>query len=258
MKKIKTAFHVLGKLGTHGFIQLIMDKLHSYFFRKDRPVELSFSTTNEAISDVRLLLEKMIDIPAKTMENFRHEYSKYSEDFEIMLRRERKDYFNDIFDLGPVLREFLYVWTRCSVPALVIETGVAAGASTNTLLLAISRNTIGTLTSVDVNSKVGELVEQRFHRIWNLQILGVLFKKHKFDSVVRKNSTVELFVHDSDHSPSWQIFEFETVLLRSPGIKVLAFDDVTQELIAFVSSNYPEFYRAVLNEGRKYSALFYR
>jgi len=129
----------------------------------------------------------------------------------------------------------LYTIVRCLRPTVVLETGVASGISSTVILLALSRNELGQLYSVDLPSVepggylypdgtldgvstpaelgTGWIVPSRLRGRWKLQIgRGV-------DLIPRIASRVDdigLFFHDSEHSYENMMSEF---LLAWPYIR---------------------------------------
>jgi len=113
--------------------------------------------------------------------------------------------------------KLLYLATRLLRPKVVVETGVANGASTFFFLRALHENGDGgTLTSVDVTADVGALLtpEERASEAWDLEILG----NRTFDRIVSGLGPIDLFFHDSDHSYDNQVLELRAAWPRmSPG-----------------------------------------
>jgi hypothetical protein len=150
------------------------------------------------------------------------------------------------------------VLTKTEKPRRVIETGVAAGASTNLILDRLNAIESGNLVSVDITSKVGELVEERLKNRWTLSVLPKLFRRKAFLRVLNSNQDATIFLHDSDHSIKWQIFEISSVIKSIPSIKHILFDDVTKEFESYVMNNLSEWNLVVIDEGRKFSGYLSR
>lgn len=101
--------------------------------------------------------------------------------------------------------ELLYFVTRLRSPRCVVETGVAAGFSSQTILSAMERNGHGVLHSSDFpyfrlenpEQFVGVLVEERLKSRWNLHLNGDEANLPRILSDVR---TIDLFHYDSDKS----------------------------------------------------------
>ena len=121
--------------------------------------------------------------------------------------------------------KLLYLVTRLLRPRLVVETGVANGASTFFFLRALEENGDGgRLTSVDVTPEVGALLtpEERASTAWDFEVLG----DRTFDRIVSDLGSIDLFFHDSDHSYDNQVLELRSAWPRmSPG-GLIGSDDV--------------------------------
>ena len=183
------------------------------------------------------------------------DYTNYLAYFNSRSAKPREGFFDEIYDIGNGLGFILFNLMQTLNPVKVIETGIAAGASSNLILFSMYRSGFGTLTSIDITSKVGELVEENFKANWNIEILPSFQKRKKFLSVLKNHSETEVFLHDSDHSPEWQIFEIDSVLSSLPNIKFILIDDVSDNLKSYIELSLPEWRLVVINEGRKYSGL---
>jgi len=119
----------------------------------------------------------------------------------------------------------LYLITRVLRPRVVVETGVANGASTFFFLRALEENGDGgRLTSVDVAKDVGSLLtpEERSAAAWDLQILG----GRTFEDVIAGVGSIDLFFHDSDHSYANQSLELRVAWPRMSNGGLIGSDDV--------------------------------
>ncbi len=132
--------------------------------------------------------------------------------------------------------KFLYFIVRCAQPKIMVETGVAHGVSSWTILNAINKNGFGKLYSIDLpnqdlksynpmNIKQGSgwVVPDSLRRNWELQ-LGT--SQLLLPTLVEKLNSIDIFFHDSDHSYKNMMFEFETVYPRIKQKGLLLSDDV--------------------------------
>ncbi len=76
---------------------------------------------------------------------------------------------------------------------MVIETGVAAGVSTNAMLSALQINGAGNLLSLDITLKVGELVDDKLKTRWKLEILPELARENSFAKYLKENNEATIF-----------------------------------------------------------------
>jgi predicted O-methyltransferase YrrM len=100
------------------------------------------------------------------------------------------------------------------MPKIVVETGVATGASSFLILNAIKLNKIGTLYSIDLpnkniigNREVGFVVPKELRNNWKL-ILGD--SKTELPKLLSELKQIDIFFHDSLHTYEHMMFEFET------------------------------------------------
>jgi hypothetical protein len=186
------------------------------------------------------------------------EYIEYLRSYKVRTKEPRLGFFDEIYDLGPALGLILFELIKNERPVKVIETGVAAGASSNLILESLNRTGSGSLTSVDITLKVGELVEDHLKVRWEVKVLPKSFKKKAFTGILNANSDATIFVHDSDHSLNWQIFEISSVVAAIPNINFILVDDVSIELANYFKNYMPRWKLIVIDEGRKFSGFLSR
>ena len=203
--KLRTLYRVLESFGLRGVFSLIFTKIAILFKRR------RFETSSQSgflaldLFEPEVLLLKLFDESAVLAPNLKLDYEKYNQNFERRLSAGRKSFFDSIYDLGPKTRYLVFSIIRLIKPSVVIETGVAAGASSNTFLAALTLNGVGRLESIDITNKVGELVDPSYRPSWTVHILGKIWKKRSFEKIVKSLGDSEIFIHDSDHSSKWQI-----------------------------------------------------
>jgi hypothetical protein len=134
----------------------------------------------------------------------------------------------------------LYVMTRVSRPLHIVETGVSSGVSSAHFLAGIHRNRQGTLHSVDrpqvqvgptlrsgessvsvpPGRSSGWAIPESYRRGWDLR-LGL--SQDVLPPLVQELPSVDIFLHDSYHTPTHLTFELETIRPKlHPGSLVLA------------------------------------
>jgi predicted O-methyltransferase YrrM len=127
------------------------------------------------------------------------------------------------FDSAEELGSFLYAFVMETKPKCVVETGVANGLTTNLIMAALDTYG-GELHSFDINPECQSVYNGRGK--WNFHLLSRNYKK-QVKEVVSSISNIDLWIHDSDHSHSWQSFEYSIAaskLKASQGI--LVSDDI--------------------------------
>jgi len=127
--------------------------------------------------------------------------------------------------------QILYASVRHFKPKIMVETGVAGGSSSLSILYAMSKNNLGNLYFIDVGIthwfpsgfNVGYLVPDEFRKRWNLTIGD---SKKELPILLESLKTVNIFFHDSDHSYKHMTFEFNTVLPFLNPNKIILSDDI--------------------------------
>lgn len=253
--KIQTTWRVFETFGPLELPRLVVRKLGIARagikgVSKPRGVEIKVAAelTNEFYSF-------LLKVSAEEIGLARSQYVTYQNGFDKKIVSPRKSFFEPIYDLGSRMSEFVFISIVAKKPQAVIETGVAAGVSTNAVLGALHINGVGNLLSLDITDKVGELVEVELKSRWKLEILPQLARENSFIKYLKENNRATVFLHDSDHSGSWQIKEFDNVVRYLPGIELILFDDISQDLIDFITSNHADYRIIVIDENRKYSAI---
>jgi len=253
--RVETALRVVTTFGLVEIARLLLRKMKSRqgIDLKNLPpsgvsIHPQRDWTDEFFADI-------LNTSANEISLARIKYALYRKSFEERIKSPRKQFFDSIFDLGPGMSEFLYSAIIVKKPNKVIETGVAAGVSTNTMLNALHSNGKGELFSVDITEQVGELVEGNLKSRWLIKILPEIGREKTFARLLRENADATIFLHDSDHSVSWQIKEFTNVVRELTNIELILFDDIGQELIDYIQLNFKHLEILVLDENRKFSGI---
>lgn len=124
--------------------------------------------------------------------------------------------------------QILYAIVRLSQPQSIMETGVHDGLSSAVMLRALDRNGHGMLASIDLPSTdqpaasgPGWLVPAELRKRWKLRLGDA---RVVLPGVIDAMAPVDLFFHDSDHSPEHQEFEFRTAKAHASPSGVLISD----------------------------------
>lgn len=152
--------------------------------------------------------------------------------------------------------EDLYVLIRGIRPEIVVETGIGHGISSAAILAALDYNQLGQLFSVDApnldplvmlpaEKEPGWIVPSKLRNRWHLR-LGL--SREILPALLDELGTIDLFIHDSEHSYENMMFEYRTAYthLRLNGL--LISDDTTwnkafEEFVAEVGANPPSMIR---------------
>jgi predicted O-methyltransferase YrrM len=164
------------------------------------------------------------------------------------------------FDADIGLARSLYVICRTLQPELVVETGVAYGCSSAFILKALDVNGRGRLESIDLpplalnaDSYIGALVPASLRSRWHFHRGS---SQSELPRVIR-GQTVDLFVHDSEHTYNNMRREFEMIWprLRTGGIIVVDDANSNRAVYEFLQTKTIAF-SAVVRETAKQGSMF--
>lgn len=144
--------------------------------------------------------------------------------------------------------KWIYCAVRCLKPRVVVETGVANGASSWVILNALNKNGSGTLHSIDLpnmdtnrnynvgTKETGWLVPESLRSRW---VLRVGSSADLLPVLTQQLRPIDFFFHDSEHSRENMLFEFETVLPALADRGLVMSDDINKNSAfnEFVSEN---------------------
>ena len=128
-----------------------------------------------------------------------------------------------------------YALIKLLKPGVVVETGVGAGVSSWTILHALEENGYGRLVSIDLPTpntellpEVGYLVPRELRHRWELRTGP---SKKLLPQVLSELIEIDMFQHDSRHSYSNQLREYQTAwpFIKEAGI--LVSDDVSNDAL---------------------------
>lgn len=140
-------------------------------------------------------------------------------------------------DASGELVALMYAVCRLSQPQTVVETGVANGITTSSILQALSENAKGTLISIDLphlhpaaEESIGCAVHPDLRNRWTLH-LGPASRL--LPRVLRTVPEVDIFVQDAAHTVRGQLSEYRAAwsFLRTGGL--LISDDVSRAFSIF-------------------------
>lgn len=150
------------------------------------------------------------------------------------LQRNAKDKLKQLnFDLGGEGHyPLLYFMVRYLKPKEVVETGVAAGWSSQALLLALNENGGGgKLYSSDFpyfrlknpERYVGHIVDDALKERWTLLIDG---DRNNLPLIAKSAGTIDMFHYDSDKSCSGRAFALQCLEPTFSATVAILFDDI--------------------------------
>jgi hypothetical protein len=253
--KVKTAISVYKNFGALEIFSLLAIKLK--LKSAESIMDLSSISNIEVIEWSSLTFEFLNDLFQEFNLNSRGEEIFRPIESNIKFSKSLRDgFFEEIYDLGPGALNILSFVIFRNRPNMVLETGVAAGKSSSLILAQLGFLDHGKLISVDITDKVGELIEEESKKRWSLVVLKPLFKKFQFKRIVNSISDLELFLHDSNHSPSWQLFEVKTIMKSAPNCRIILVDDITRLVVNFFQGLANQGSLFLIKEPRKTSGVF--
>ncbi len=140
---------------------------------------------------------------------------------ELIAKQSGKNYGKN-FDCEEGLAAFLYSYVLTKRPAVIVETGVANGITTNILMKALEK-TGGELHSFDIDPKTQNVYHGKGN--WSFHLLT---RDHEsaLRNQVQEIRNIDLWIHDSNHGYSWQAFEYSLALESLVEGGVLVSDDI--------------------------------
>jgi hypothetical protein len=126
-----------------------------------------------------------------------------------------------------------YAIVRALAPAHIVETGTDKGLGSCVLASALLRNGAGRLTTIDINPASGYLISPPYDAVVDRRVGDSL------ETLSGLDTPVDLFLHDSDHSPEYEAAEFAAVAPHLSDRAFVLSDNahVTNELSTWAERN---------------------
>lgn len=192
-----------------------------------------------AVPDVAWL-EKLLEVDAQTVEGILREVGEF-EGIERAIRAAHENGGRSFYAQFRAPLE-LYALVRLLRPAHVVETGVSSGVSSAHLLLGLRRNGSGVLHSIDLplrqrgeelgdgespvslppGRETGWAIPPELKAGWDLRTGP---SQALLPALINELDSVELFLHDSMHTPRHLTFELATVRPKLQGGSVVLADN---------------------------------
>lgn len=251
LQKWRTVRKVLGTFGFLHTLSLIQSKFRNSDIQGDKQVLIPADASTEA--EISELLHRIFEIDTSVISEAKkltHEIlGPHSNSASI----ERKQFFDKKYDIGENTALAICSLILNYQPRTVIETGVAAGLSSTIVLSALTcASPSGRLVSVDITEKCGELIPGHLKFSWDFRVLKG-DKRRAFGKILDSVADCEVFIHDSDHSSTWQMFEVSSVLNKFSSLKILIVDDPTFDLL---EEKIQGFERFIISERQKIAAIY--
>jgi len=123
------------------------------------------------------------------------------------------------------LFSLLYILVKSKKPKILVETGVANGITTNSIMFALNENdNSGFLHSFDILPETGNsnLIEAN----WIFHLLEKKKTNKHFSRIIENLPKIDIWLHDSNHGYRWQKFEYLLAIRRLNRDGILISDDV--------------------------------
>jgi len=195
--------------------------------------QLSGEAQSIHMSALELVKTSIPEISEDDLKKIEEEYAVVKAELELRVEtmHDRFEY-PDWYAIEQETSFLYYAVCRHYAPRNVLETGIANGHSSFFLIQAMKKNGHGKLHSIDIAYNVGKLLNDEEREDWILHVLGSPQRK-SFSCIIDSVSPLDLFVHDSDHTYGWQMFEFRVAHKALSEQGVLLSDDIDHSL-AFV------------------------
>jgi predicted O-methyltransferase YrrM len=173
------------------------------------------------------------------------------EDLPVLANR--ADTFPALYDSDDLTRMAIWQVVRSLQPEIVVETGVANGLSTRTILAALRANGHGKLCSFDVDPRAASSVPEEARARWEFTLLDAGSAMPQLAAAVRPLSGgVGMWFHDSDHNYGWQRYEYDLAAsVLAPGGVLISDDADGTEAFADFCLSEPTWLRRSLFDTRK-------
>jgi hypothetical protein len=176
---------------------------------------------DDAPLDLNQLIEKLFPHESKLTNELSSELSDLEKHIGFFIKeREKYEYpskkkpYPLFYSLDNQAGLFLYALCVITKPSVVVETGVAYGLSSSYILSALEKNKKGKLYSLDFTFRpweskemIGSIIPGKLRNRWEL-----IFKRSStgLHPLLDSLETVDIFIHDSQHTFRNMLFEFNT------------------------------------------------
>jgi len=189
------------------------------------------------------LLRTLGRVPLRTLDDYEQEVladKELRETFDAAVARFSIRKYKDWADRNKRLRANLALYygaVRELQPEVIVETGTATGSMTSYLLAALAKNKKGKLISIDLppvagtltmditvaEGDVGYYVPLAYRDRWEYLIGDA---KELLPKVMAQ-TRVEMFIHDSLHTPAHMMFEYAVARALMPENGLVVSDDIS-------------------------------
>ena len=189
-------------------------------------------------------LQDLIYLIASLVGKSFNEVERYA--LEIKNNKELKHHIRSIISKNKDLRDVniafgrrigWYILVRILKPKTVVETGVHHGVGACVISSALMQNSLegnqGSYIGTDLDPNAGVLFCGQYKNF------GKIMYGDSIQSLQKIDSTINLFINDSDHNPDYELREYETVMKSLAKDFVILGDNshVSSSLLYFAKKN---------------------
>jgi predicted O-methyltransferase YrrM len=132
---------------------------------------------------------------------------------------------SDLWDAEFALFSLIFTIIKCNNFSLIVETGVANGATTNAIMSALEGDRSGgSLHSFDILPQAASAYGGQGN--WIFHLLPTRSAHKEIERTVSTLQPSDLWIHDSDHGYRWQKFEYLLALKHLKPGGILISDDI--------------------------------
>jgi predicted O-methyltransferase YrrM len=193
---------------------------------RDQPGQI---TSDQNLSWIRANLQDFPSLARQINRELWEETEEFGRKLEVRASEILKG--KQIARAGGAFYPCLYFLTRHMAPECIVETGVAAGYSSQALLEGIKHNGKGRLFSTDFPlfrdddpvHAIGILIDEHLKEFWELHAEG---DDLGLPSIVKKIHGVDIFHYDSDKTYAGRALAFSVVKSKLRPDSIFIMDDV--------------------------------
>lgn len=224
---MKSTGNILRFLKDRGSLLVLFDKLASRLFDTQGSLDQA-----QNLAWLQSQAVEFADTASAKDSQLWEEAKQFSE--KLSTRAEAKLKEIDVELGGGGHYAMLYFLARILKPGVIVETGVAAGYSSASFLVAIERNAVGKLYSSDFpyfrldspEQYIGLLVDDKHREDWTLRIDG---DKANLARILKEVDRIDLFHYDSDKRYRSKQRSLKTIESRLSAQAHLVFDDIQDD-----------------------------
>jgi predicted O-methyltransferase YrrM len=230
----------------------ILNKRLHLFFRGNRS-GVSVSYLAQYSDGVLLNAEELVKRDLNLFKPILEHQTQAKSIYQKLVDKESNQ-INDRWNAGLQLTILLYSIVRSLRVNVIVETGVANGITTNTIMQALMHsNSTGELHSFDILPETKGVYDGLGN--WHFHLLNPKSAHKEIWQIVSKLPNIDIWLHDSNHGYRWQRFEYELAFskLRKGGILVSDDIDATSAWTEVTSKLFSETY--IIFDNRKFVGI---